>query len=76
VNSHAGGRRPYGARCVRSFACAALGGHATIPWCPTEWKSALKVWGLPRADFAQMLKLKKVFDPAGVFSPGRFVGGI
>jgi FAD/FMN-containing dehydrogenase len=56
--------------------CAALGGHATIPWCPTEWKSALKVWGLPRADFAQMLKLKKVFDPAGVFSPGRFVGGI
>jgi glycolate oxidase FAD binding subunit len=56
--------------------CAALGGHATIPWCPTEWKSALKVWGLPRADFAQMLKLKKVFDPAGAFSPGRFVGGI
>src|ERR1700722_14353302 len=57
-------------------ACAAQGGHATIPWCPTEWKSALKVWGLPRADFAQMLKLKKVFDLAGVFSPGRFVGGI
>jgi FAD/FMN-containing dehydrogenase len=57
-------------------ACDALGGHATIPWCPTEWKSALKIWGLPRADFAQMLKLKKVFDPAGVFSPGRFVGGI
>src|ERR1700722_8958084 len=57
-------------------ACAAQGGHATIPWCPTEWKIALKVWGLPRADFAQMLKLKKVFDLAGVFSPGRFVGGI
>jgi glycolate oxidase FAD binding subunit len=57
-------------------ACAALGGHATIPWCPTEWKNELKVRGLPRADFAQMLKLKKVFDPAGVFSPGRFVGGI
>ena len=57
-------------------ACAALGGHATIPWCPTEWKNALKVWGLPRADFAQMLKLKKAFDPDGIFSPGRFVGGI
>jgi len=57
-------------------ACAALGGHATIPWCPTQWKNELKVWGLPRADFAQMLKLKKVFDPAGIFSPGRFVGGI
>jgi len=56
--------------------CAALGGHATIPWCPAAWKNTLKVWGLPRADFAQMLKLKKVFDPDGIFSPGRFVGGI
>ena len=57
-------------------ACAALGGHATIPWCPAEWKSALKVWGLDRSDFAQMQKLKTVFDPRGVLSPGRFVGGI
>jgi glycolate oxidase FAD binding subunit len=56
--------------------CAAWGGHATIPWCPTAWKSALKVWGLPRADFAQMLKLKKAFDRDGIFGPGRFVGGI
>ena len=57
-------------------ASAGMGGHATIPWCPTEWKNGLKVWGLPRADFAQMLKLKKAFDPDGIFSPGRFVGGI
>jgi len=57
-------------------ACAALGGHATIPWCPAEWKDVLKVWGLDRPDFAQMQKLKTVFDPLGVLSPGRFVGGI
>jgi glycolate oxidase FAD binding subunit len=57
-------------------ACAALGGHLTIPWCPTEWKSALKIWGPPRADFALMQKVKRVFDPQGVLSPGRFVGGI
>lgn len=57
-------------------ACTALGGNATIPWCPTAWKNALKVWGLPRADFAQMLKLKKAFDPDSIFGPGRFVGGI
>ncbi len=57
-------------------ASAAVGGHVTIPWCPTAWKNTLKVWGLPRADFAQMLKLKKAFDPDGIFSPGRFVGGI
>jgi glycolate oxidase FAD binding subunit len=57
-------------------ACAALGGHATIPWCLSEWKDVLKVWGLDRPDFAQMQKLKSVFDPRGVLSPGRFVGGI
>jgi glycolate oxidase FAD binding subunit len=57
-------------------ACAGLGGQSTIPWCPTEWKSALKIWGLPRADFALMQKVKRVFDAQGVLSPGRFVGGI
>jgi glycolate oxidase FAD binding subunit len=57
-------------------ACAELGGHSTIPWCPTEWKSALKIWGPSRADFALMQKVKRVFDPRGVLSPGRFVGGI
>jgi FAD/FMN-containing dehydrogenase len=57
-------------------ACAALGGHATIPWCPAEWKDVLKVWGLDRPDFAQMQKLKTVFDPLAVLDPGRFVGGM
>lgn len=57
-------------------ACAALGGQGSIPWCPTEWKDVLKVWGPGRADFAEMKKLKSVFDPRGVLSPGRFVGGI
>jgi len=56
--------------------CYALGGHATIPWCPGEWKNALAVWGRERGDFEIMRKLKKVFDPRGVLSPGRFVGGI
>lgn len=61
----------------RIFAeCARLNGNATIPWCPAECKDALKVWGPERADLDQMRKLKKVFDPSGVFSPGRFVGGL
>jgi glycolate oxidase FAD binding subunit len=69
------------ARCAAATdaihaACAELGGHSTIPWCPADWKRALKIWGLPRADFVQMQKLKSVFDPHGVLSPGRFVGGI
>jgi glycolate oxidase FAD binding subunit len=56
--------------------CSALGGHATIPWCPGEWKGALEVWGRERGDFEIMRKLKKVFDPPGVLSPGRFAGGL
>jgi glycolate dehydrogenase FAD-binding subunit len=56
--------------------CSAMGGSAIIPWCPAEWKSTLKVWGLARGDLNQMRKLKMVFDPQGVLAPGRFVGGL
>ncbi len=53
-----------------------LGANMTIPWCPSDWKSTLKIWGPERRDLAQMQKVKKVFDPLNIFSPGRFVGGI
>jgi glycolate dehydrogenase FAD-binding subunit len=53
-----------------------LGGHSTIPWCPDEWKSALNIWGADRADLPLMQKLKSVFDPCGIFAPGRFFKGI
>ncbi|MGA8074394.1 MAG: FAD-binding oxidoreductase [Candidatus Acidiferrales bacterium] len=57
-------------------AVASLDGHATIPWCPREWRSSLPVWGRPRADFPQMAKLKTLFDPNRILAPGRFVGGL
>ena len=57
-------------------ACAKLAGHATIPWAPAEWKPTLQIWGAPRADAPQMQKLKSVFDPQKILSPGRFAGGI
>jgi glycolate dehydrogenase FAD-binding subunit len=57
-------------------ACDKSGGHATIPWSPWEWKSVLKVSGSERGDLAQMRKLKAVFDPQGILSPGRFLGGV
>ncbi|MGH9686977.1 MAG: FAD-binding oxidoreductase [Candidatus Acidiferrales bacterium] len=56
--------------------CARLGGNATIPWCPAEWKHSLNIWGPARSDFEQMRKLKNIFDPAGILAPGRFAGGI
>ncbi|HXZ13201.1 MAG TPA: FAD-binding oxidoreductase [Candidatus Sulfotelmatobacter sp.] len=53
-----------------------LEANAWIPWCPAELKSAVKVWGVARGDFAEMQKVKKAFDPQGILSPGRFVGGM
>lgn len=53
-----------------------LGGHATIPWCPAEWKQSLNIWGPQHGDLPLMKKLKSVFDPRGILAPGRFVGGI
>jgi glycolate oxidase FAD binding subunit len=56
--------------------CAKLEGNAMIPWCPSEWKGTLKVWGPERADFPLTRKVKNVFDAPGILSPGRFVGGL
>jgi FAD/FMN-containing dehydrogenase len=55
---------------------ARLGGHTTTPWCPAEWKTKLALWGAERPDLPLMRKLKAVFDPHAILSPGRFVGGI
>jgi glycolate oxidase FAD binding subunit len=57
-------------------ACAKLGGQSTIPWCPTPWKSNLKIWGPENPNFPPMQKMKNVFDPQCILSPGRFVGGL
>lgn len=57
-------------------ATAGMDGHATIPWCPRDWKPSMAIWGPVRSDFPQMAKLKKLFDPRGILAPGRFVGGL
>jgi FAD/FMN-containing dehydrogenase len=76
VRSDASQRQMVAATNQILAAGASLGANMTIPWCPSEWKSALKVWGPDRHDLAQMQRVKKVFDPLGIFSPGRFIGGI
>jgi glycolate dehydrogenase FAD-binding subunit len=53
-----------------------LGAKTRIEFAPTELKRALNVWGAARPDFELMRRVKKVFDPANVLSPGRFAGGI
>jgi len=64
--------------CARilSLLGKALWGRGVLLWCPTELKSEINVWGAPSGDFPLMQKLKNVFDPSGILSPGRFVGGL
>ena len=42
------------------------------PLGPAEWKPTLQIWGPRRPDFPQMQKVKSVFDPQNILSPGRF----
>jgi FAD/FMN-containing dehydrogenase len=65
-------QRVANATSVIQEACAKLAGHATIPWAPAEWKATLQIWGPARPDFAQMQKVKSVFDPQKILSPARF----
>ena len=49
--------------------------HAMLEWCPTEVKRLIDdVWGPTRQDLLLMARVKEVFDPHQVLSPGRYAG--
>jgi glycolate oxidase FAD binding subunit len=50
-------------------------GTAVVERAPEDVKERLDVWG-PVRGLELMRRVKHEFDPAGVLSPGRFVGGI
>ncbi len=70
--------RLLGRECARVFSLAgkAPWRYVVLPWCPAALKREIDVWGQPPSNLALMRKLKNVFDPGGILSPGRFVGGI
>ena len=43
---------------------------------PASFKGRVDAWGKPRDGFGVMKRLKAEFDPRGLCSPGRFVGGL
>jgi glycolate oxidase FAD binding subunit len=57
-------------------AAETLGGSLVIARAPVEVKLAAGVWGAAPDGVEIMRALKTEFDPKGVLSPGRFVGGI
>ena len=48
----------------------------TILFCPAKWKTVLNVWMHVNSDVEMERRVKKAFDPNGVFARGRFVGGV
>jgi len=48
----------------------------TVLFCPARWKATLDVWEHANAELEMERRVKKAFDPNGVFARGRFVGGM
>lgn len=57
-------------------AITAESGSAVLLHAPQTLKQRINVWGARRPDFPLMEKVKRAFDPKGIFAPGRFVGGL
>ncbi len=53
-----------------------LGGALAVERCPDDVKAGVDAWGAPGSDLEVMRKLKQAWDPKGILSPGRFVGGL
>ena len=56
--------------------CVASGAIPMIERCPLELKSMLNIWPPAGTELEIAKRLKSVFDPQGILSPGRFRGRI
>jgi glycolate oxidase FAD binding subunit len=57
-------------------AAAGLGGALLVEGYPRGFEAERDAWGQPGDSLEAMRRLKSAWDPRGVLSPGRFVGGI
>jgi len=56
--------------------CTGQGGNVVIERAESDLKGKLAVWGASGGDLPVMRRIKEEMDPSGLFSPGRFIGGI
>lgn len=50
--------------------------RGSLVFAAAKWKAALNVWAHVEFDSEMERRVKKAFDPNGVFARGRFVGGL
>jgi len=50
--------------------------RGSVVFCPAKWKAALNVWEHVEVDAELERRVKRAFDPNGVFARERFVGGL
>jgi glycolate oxidase FAD binding subunit len=63
--------------CRHIFALAAeFNAAITLQWAPAALKRRAEHFQDSRGDLALMKKVKEVFDPRNILSPGRFPGGL
>jgi glycolate oxidase FAD binding subunit len=55
------------------LAAAAADGAGQIAWRSLPPGANVEVWQPPRGDLTPMKRIKQALDPAGIFSPGRWV---
>jgi FAD/FMN-containing dehydrogenase len=48
--------------------------HASILFCPSDWKAELDVWAHANGTIDLGQRVKKAFDPSGTFARGRLAG--
>jgi len=53
-----------------------MDGSLVVEYAPPVFKERVDVWGEVGGVFPIMDRLKREFDPKGILSPGRYVGGI
>ena len=56
--------------------CRIMGGNLLVERVRPELKQRFPIWGELRKNHIVMRRIKQEMDPSGIFSPGRFVGGI
>jgi glycolate oxidase FAD binding subunit len=61
-------------RAIEKTCTDFAGSHTVTELAPAEIKTTLDVWGGVVPGLHLMKRIKRKFDPCGIFSPGRFVG--